>query len=112
VLEGNSDDEPSLFKDSLTLICHMQSLCVRLKIIFQFCVPEHKTLSYNSSKSLERYASPDNKYSARNMDRFQGIQLPNFSVHGVRISDKSYCAFAWISVNWNYSHRWKEEDVL
>lgn len=73
VLEKKSDDEPSLFKASLALICHMQSLCVRLKIIFQFCVPEHKTLSYTSSKSLERYSSPDNKCSARDMDRFQEI---------------------------------------
>lgn len=43
MLEENSDDEPSLFKAFLTLICHMQSLCVRLKIVFQFCVPGHKS---------------------------------------------------------------------
>lgn len=86
VLEEKSDDEPSLFKASLTLICHMQSLCVRLKIVFQFCVPEHKTLSYTSSKSLERYSFPDNKCGARDMDRFQGIQLPSFSIHRLLVS--------------------------
>lgn len=40
VLEGNSDDEPYFCKDSLTLICHMWSLCVRLKMVVQVCVPE------------------------------------------------------------------------
>lgn len=102
VLEENSNDEPGLFKDSLTLICHMQSLCVRLKIVFQFCEPVHKTLSYNSSKSLERDASPDNKCSIRNMDKFQGIQLLSFSDHGVSLSSKNHCAHPWISVNQNY----------
>lgn len=69
-LQESSDDEPSFFEASLTLICRMQLLCVRLKIIFQFCIPEHKTLSYNSSKSLERYSFADNQHSTRNRDSF------------------------------------------
>ena len=40
VLEENSDDEPCFCKDSLTLICHMWSLCGRLKMVVQVCVPE------------------------------------------------------------------------
>lgn len=46
-LQENSDDEPHFCKDPLTLICHMWSLCVRLKMtVLQVWVPEqahHRT---------------------------------------------------------------------
>lgn len=38
-----------------------------------------------------------------NMDSFQGIQLPGFSIHrllGVIISDKNYCAFLGLFYHW------------
>lgn len=87
----NSNDEPSLFKASLTLICHMQSPCVTLKIIFQFCT---RTQNYHATHPNHWRDMPLQITSVGvGIQIDSRVQLLRVSVHSVCISNKNYCAF-------------------
>lgn len=99
VLEGNSDDEPYFCKDSLTLICHMWSLCVRLKMgisgLWTRTSPSQDSLKpWELCLSKPRAAAgvwlgsrDDNYLSSRSLCQDQWQKL--------------FC-ISWISVAWIY----------